>query len=88
MTPICPHTISNRPIVLSSKHTIQIEYLSDYSPIDVRSDGLAAFPLQPKQSVTIQKSKRTFKLVNLHRHEYFATLRKKLHWSGKLTSSN
>lgn len=84
ITPICPHTISNRPIVLTADLNIEIQYLSAYDPIDVRSDGLSAISLTSKQSVTVTRSKKTFKLVNLHRHEYFSTLRTKLGWSGKL----
>lgn len=84
ITPICPHTISNRPIVLTADRTIQIKYLSPYDSIDVRADGLAAMPLAFQESVTVKRAKKTFKLVNLHRHEYFSTLRSKLGWSGKL----
>jgi len=84
ITPICPHTISNRPIVLTADCHLEIEYLSPYSPVEVRSDGIDAFPLESKQVLKICKSKKTFKLVNLHRHDYFSTLRTKLSWSGKL----
>jgi NAD+ kinase len=84
ITPICPHTISNRPIVLTADRTIEIQYLSDYNPIDVRADGLDAFPMNTGESMIIKRSERKFKLVNLHRHEYFSTLRTKLGWSGKL----
>lgn len=86
LTPICPHTISNRPIVLMPHHKIEIEYLSDYDPIDVRADGLDAFSLAKGQKVQISRSKKSFRLVNLKRHEYFNTLRSKLGWSGKLKS--
>ena len=84
LTPICPHTISNRPIVLTTDHQIQIEYLSDYDNIDVRADGLHAFPLSTNQKIIVRKSDQPFRLVNLKRHEYFTTLRTKLGWSGKL----
>ena len=84
ITPICPHTISNRPIVLTTDRTIEIQYLSEYNPIDVRADGLDAFVMNAGESMTIRRSERKFKLVNLHRHEYFSTLRTKLGWSGKL----
>jgi len=84
ITPICPHTISNRPIVLTSDHKIEIQYLSDYDPVDVRADGLEALELRSGETLQVKKSERTFKLVNLHRHEYFSTLRSKLGWSGKL----
>ena len=85
ITPICPHTISNRPIVLAADRKIEIQYLSSYGPIDVRAYGLDALALNNKETVIIQQSKQPFKLVNLHRHEYFSTLRKKLGWSGKMS---
>ena len=84
LTPICPHTISNRPIVLTPDRTIEVQYLSEYDPIDVRADGLEALSMSFQQKLRLKRSKRTFKLVNLHRHEYFSTLRTKLGWSGKL----
>lgn len=86
ITPICPHTISNRPIVISPNSKIRVKYLSEYGPIDVRADGLNAFALQSGETIEIKRSSRTFKWVNLHRHEYFSTLRSKLAWSGKLRS--
>ena len=63
---------------------LEIQYLSDYDPIDVRSDGLDAFAMRSKEVLTVERSSRKFLLVNLQRHEYFATLRTKLGWSGKL----
>ncbi len=84
ITPICPHTISNRPIVLTADRKIEIQYISDYNPIEVRADGLDAISMKSGESLLVQKSKRPFKRVNLHRHEYFSTLRTKLGWSGKL----
>lgn len=86
ITPICPHTISNRPIVLPSHHQIQIEYLSSYDPIDVRADGIDAFELSHHRKITIERSKKKFKIVHLKRNEYFSTLRTKLGWTGKLIS--
>ncbi|MDP1608148.1 MAG: NAD(+)/NADH kinase [Chlamydiales bacterium] len=84
ITPICPHTISNRPIVLTSNHTVTIQYLSNYDPIEIRADGLEAIEMKKDEVFSIKRSAQTFKLVNLQRHEYFTTLRSKLHWSGKL----
>lgn len=84
ITPICAHTISNRPIVLPTDRKIEIQYLSEYPPIDVRADGLDAQSLATGEVLQVNRSKRLFKIVNLHRHEYFSTLRTKLAWSGKL----
>ena len=84
ITPICPHTISNRPIVLTSDRKIEIQYNSQYDPVEVRADGLEAIPMKTGETLTVRQSERKFKLVNLHRHDYFTTLRTKLGWSGKL----
>jgi NAD+ kinase len=84
ITPISPHTISNRPIVLTPHKEIRIAYLSQYAPVEVRADGLPPFSLSTGESFTIRRSPRKFKLVALNRLDYFSTLRTKLGWSGKL----
>lgn len=84
ITPICPHTISNRPLVLTADHQIEIKYLSEYDPVEVRADGLESHLIQTGETFRVKKSQQSFKIVNLHRHEYFSTLRTKLGWSGKL----
>lgn len=84
ITPINPHTISNRPIVLTSKHEIQLQYLSEYGPLEVRADGLSPQLLQTGEVFRITRAKKNFKLVSLFRRDYYSTLRTKLGWAGKL----
>jgi len=84
LTPINPHTISNRPLVLPTNIELQIQYLSDYAPVEVIADGLETFKLKTGGGFRLRKSHQTFNLVNLHRRDYFTTLRTKLGWSGKL----
>jgi NAD+ kinase len=84
LTPISPHTISNRPIVLTANQEIQIQYLSDYAPVEIRADGLERFELATGEVFKISRSPKTFSLVSLLRRDYFSTLRTKLGWSGKL----
>jgi NAD+ kinase len=84
LTPISPHTISNRPIVLTANHEIQIQYLSEYDPVEVRADGLTLHALHTGEVFRLQRSHKSFKLVSLLRRDYFSTLRTKLGWSGKL----
>lgn len=85
LTPICPHTISVRPIVLNTKEEIKVEYISkDEHPIELVIDGIDVCPIKTHEIVTIKKSKKTFKLVKLYRHNYFSTLNSKLGWSGQL----
>lgn len=84
LTPICAHTISHRPIVLTANSKIEIQYLSEYEPVKVWSDGIEHFSLATGEITKIKKSDQVFRLVTLDRHDYFSTLRTKLAWSGKL----
>ncbi|MCB1119385.1 MAG: NAD(+)/NADH kinase, partial [Chlamydiia bacterium] len=84
ITPISPHTISNRPIVLMPKEEIQIQYISDNDPVEVAFDGYSRFMISTGEVFHIGISNRTFRLVHLKRHDYFSTLRTKLGWTGKL----
>jgi len=84
ITPICPHTISNRPVVLPSDCHIRVQYVSQCRPIEVTADGLHRFFLKSGESVHLQKSQKTFNLIHLGNIDYFSTLRTKLNWSGKL----
>ncbi|CUI16577.1 putative NAD+ kinase [Candidatus Protochlamydia naegleriophila] len=84
LTPICPHTISNRPIVLMPKKSLQVRYLSALPPVEVSADGIASFSLSTDEVFTAHLSNQTFNLVSLSRHDYFSTLREKLGWQGRL----
>lgn len=88
LTPICAHTISNRPMILNADTELKIQNLSHYGPLEVRADGFAMQPLDKGSTLTISKSKKSFQLVSLDRNEYFSTLRTKLGWSGKLPLKN
>lgn len=84
ITPISAHTISNRPIVLEADVEIQVQNLSEHHPLEVSADGVSNYELSTGDVLKITKSAKIFRLVNLTRHDYFATLRTKLGWAGKL----
>ncbi len=84
ITPISPHTISNRPIVLTAKEQIQIEYRSKNGSVSLSADGLSSICMQPFETFLVSKHPEFFQLIKLHRRDYFSTLRRKLNWSGKL----
>lgn len=86
LTPICAHTISNRPIVLHPSEELLIKVLkpSDF-PVEVVSDGTTSHALQADESLMISRSAASFELIKLGRIDYFSTLRSKLGWSGTLT---
>lgn len=84
ITPICPHTISNRPIVLMPRKDIQVKYLSPHAPVEISYDGISTISLPSQGTVSLSASTQRFQLVNLVRHNYFHTLREKLGWQGRL----
>jgi NAD+ kinase len=84
LTPICPHTISNRPLVLMPKSNIEIKYISPLPPVEISYDGISTLNLSTHESFTASPASSTFDLVNLSRHDYFSTLREKLGWHGRI----
>ncbi len=84
LTPICPHTISNRPIVLMPEHEVRVEYISTHQPIEISYDGFPNAAMTTGDTLHITPSKRSFRLVCMPNHDYFTTLRTKLGWAGKL----
>lgn len=84
LTPICPHTISNRPIVLMPHHQIDIQYLTSAGTLEVTFDGISQGLMETSSLLQIKKHKKKLRIVRLSRHDYFATLRTKLGWVGKL----
>lgn len=84
LTPISPHTISNRPIVIDPNSEILIQYLSDLLPVEIAFDGISRHEMKTGEVFRISRAKRAFRLVSLKRRDYFSTLRTKLGWAGKL----
>lgn len=85
LTPICPHTISNKPIVLMPKQEIHVQFLSvSDHPIEVTFDGVDRFEMNTGDILKASIAPRRFSLVSLHSSEYFSTVRTKLGWVGRL----
>ncbi len=87
LTPICPHTLSNRSVILGLDVTIEVTCLSKSPHAILTSDGQEAFEIQAGHPVIISRSPKTFQLIQLAGSEYFKTLSQKLHWTGSHQSS-
>jgi NAD+ kinase len=83
LVPICPHTLSNRPIMVSDRSVIEV---SLKRAIDARLhlDGQLQCDLQEGDSVVIRRAAHTIKFVHPPGYSYYAMLREKLHWSEGL----
>jgi NAD+ kinase len=80
LTPICPHMLSNRPLVVSDRSSIEVRLRAGReSDAHLTLDGQRGFPLRGGDVVTVTRSPRTIRLVKAQR-DFFEVLRTKLKW--------
>ncbi len=80
ITPICPFTLSNRPIVVPDDSIIEVRLMTEKEEVALTLDGQVGFPLQAGDRVLIRKSQTNFNLVQPKNRNYFDLLRDKLRW--------
>jgi NAD+ kinase len=83
LTPICPHTLSARPIAINSRSEIEIN-LIHADDARVHFDGQQHQDMQVGDRVVITRARNTVRLMQPIGHNYYDTLRQKLHWGEKL----
>jgi NAD+ kinase len=83
ITPICPHMLTNRPLVLPDESTIRIVLKTDSARVYLAVDGQIGRPLQQGDVVEIRKSVYTTKIYSPEGHDYFDLLRTKLKWGER-----
>lgn len=79
-TPICPHTLAVRPLVVPAASTITVEVLSPAEEMILTVDGQEGGALAPGDRIVIGRGEATVPLVRIPDQSYFTTLRRKLHW--------
>jgi NAD+ kinase len=82
MTPICPHTLSNRSLILPMTANIEVKVVSLRPAIHLSADGQVVTELSTGDLLRICRSRRTVRLMHLAGSSFCETLRRKLHWSG------
>ena len=80
LSPISPHSLTVRPLVLSSEQVIKLRADSPHREVQVSCDGQRVFYFPPPFEITIKKSERPLKLIKTSLTTYFETLRNKLLW--------
>ena len=80
VTPICPFTLSNRPIVVPDDAEIELILKTDQEEVALTLDGQVGFPLKVEDRVKISKSRTMFNLIQPSNRNYFDVLRDKLRW--------
>jgi len=87
VNPICPHTLTNRPIILPSSMTISVKVWSDEEGVIVDLDGQESFSLKSGDTLIIRRSRYVTTLVSSSNRDYLEILRSKLGW-GRLPAIN
>lgn len=80
LTPICPHTLTMRPHIVSAESRVSIIIRSAHSNMMLTIDGQEAFDLHPNSVVEIDKAPETIKLISSCKRSYYEVLRTKLKW--------
>ena len=80
ITPICPFTLSDRPIVVPDNALIELGLRTQKEEVVLTLDGQVGRAIRPEQRVAIRKSLTTFKIVQPKNRNYFEVLREKLRW--------
>jgi NAD+ kinase len=82
LTPICPHTLSNRSLILPLSSTLEVKAVSSKPRTVLSADGQVVGELAPGETIIIRRSRRTVRLMHLANGSFCQTLRLKLHWRG------
>lgn len=83
LTPICPHMLSNRPVVVPGGSRVDIVFNGIQDKLLLTIDGQLVVDLQAHDRVVIQRSEQTFRLISPSNRNYFQVLRTKLKWGGR-----
>ena len=82
LTPICSHTLTNRPIVLPGMHRVEVTLLADQE-VMVTVDGQVGVNLKQGDTVEVVKAAARIRLVRFPQTDFFSVLRTKLKWGAR-----
>ena len=83
VTPICPHMLTNRPIILQENVEVRARLKSKEEKVVLTLDGQIGFPLEYDDEVLIKKSSHVVNLIKSSSRGYFEILRTKLKWGAR-----
>jgi NAD+ kinase len=83
ITPICPHTLSNRPLVVSGDSKIEMEQVSDSKGVGLTIDGQIYTDIMTGDKILVEKAKEKLQLIDTQTRTFYDVLREKLNWRGQ-----
>ncbi len=87
ITPICPHTLTNRPIIVPQEATIRVTLCSKEEEVFLTLDGQVGFKMEVHDRVEVKKGEGFITLIKSPSKGYFEVLRTKLMWGGDIVSN-
>jgi NAD+ kinase len=83
ITPICPHMLTNRPVIVPDSATVRLIYQSEDESAFLNVDGQQCAHLERGDEILCKRAAHALKLVRPPRLLYFDVLRQKLHWGQR-----
>jgi NAD+ kinase len=83
ISPICPHSMTYRPLVVPGSVTLEIVLRSDGEAVYLTLDGQIGFPMEVDDSMKIDSHPNPVRLVRIADRTFFEVLRRKLNWGGR-----
>jgi NAD+ kinase len=80
ITPICPHTLTDRPVVVRDSSCIEVKLTGNVESVFLTLDGQKGIPMQSEDCIRITRSSECLKLIQPPKKSYFEILRNKLKW--------
>ena len=82
LTPICPHALSNRSIILPLSATISVKAINTFPAAFLNADGQIVGELEAGDEIIIRRSRHAVRLMRLANSSFLEAMRRKLHWRG------
>jgi len=86
ITPICPHTLTNRPLIDSAEWTYTLTAPDAPEGTTLVIDGQIRIPISPEHRIDVRRASVSFQKVEVPGNSYYATLHRKLGWGGQTQS--
>jgi NAD+ kinase len=83
VTPICPHSLTQRPVIVPGDQLVRVQLASDVSDVYLTADGQSGLELKMNDRIEVQKAPHRVLLVRNDRLDYFSILRQKLRWGER-----
>lgn len=82
LTPICPFTLTNRPLIIPDTAEVEIRLEGDPEDILLTFDGQEGMPIDSRDRIIVKKGKNPVRMISLSEGKYFKVLKARLMWSG------